>query len=74
MKIVLYLDELLYIMNKLFGLDFKNIIQKEQKFIANNLKMKKGVIKNISLLENIFTFICMYKCKSTFIYGMKTLL
>ena len=41
-------------MNKHFGFDYKDLLQKEKIFIADNIEIPKGIAKNKTLLENIF--------------------
>ena len=57
-------------MNIFFGFDFREIPQKEQKYIANNIEMKEGIAKNTALLENIFAlFVCVNAKVPLFIVG-----
>ena len=50
--------------------NFEQIPQKEQEYIADNIKMKEGIAKNKALLENIFTlFSCVNAKVPLFIVG-----
>ena len=57
-------------MNKLFGDNFVEIPEHEQRFIAENIEMKEGIAKNRALLENLFTiFACVNAKIPLFIVG-----
>ena len=54
----------------IFGSDFEAIPKTEQKYIADNIKMKEGIAKNKALLENLFTiFSCVNAKVPLFIVG-----
>ena len=66
----IYRKEFSDIMEKIFGFNFTKIPQKEQKFILDNIDLKKGIAKNRALLENIFTlFVCVNAKVPLFIVG-----
>ena len=57
-------------MTKYFKFDFEEMPKKEQKFIAENITMKKGIAKNTALLENLFAlFSCINSKIPLFIVG-----
>ena len=65
-----YREEFTLEMNKIFGCDFEEIPQREQKYIVNNIEMKEGIAKNRALLENIFSlFVCINAKVPLFIVG-----
>jgi len=66
----IYREELSKKLSKHFGFNFEEIPKKEQMFIANNIKMRKGIAKNKALLENLFTlFSCVNAKVPLFIVG-----
>jgi len=66
----IFRNEFSLIMNKIFGFNFTEIPQKEQKFVLDNIDLKKGIAKNRALLENIFTlFVCVNSKVPLFIVG-----
>ena len=69
-------EEFSKIMSKVFqnnnydDFDFENIPNREQKYIADNIEMEKGIAKNKALLNNIFTlFVCVNSKIPLFIVG-----
>ena len=57
-------------MSKLFGDNFIEIPEKEQRYIAENIEVKPGIAKNRALLENLFTlFACINAKVPLFIVG-----
>ena len=65
-----YRKELADKMNVLFGDNFIEIPEREQKFITKNIEMKIGIAKNRALLENLFTlFTCVNAKVPLFIVG-----
>ena len=57
-------------MNSIFGDEFLEIAKHEQQYIAKNLEIKKGIIKNRIFLENIFAlFSCINAKIPLFIVG-----
>ena len=63
-------DEFANKMNKHFGFNFREMPNKEQIYIANNIEMKEGIAKNRALLENLFTlFVCVNSKVPLFIVG-----
>ena len=62
--------ELALKMNRLFGDNFVEVPEREQKYIAKNIEMKIGIAKNRALLENLFTlFACVNAKVPLFIVG-----
>ena len=69
-------EEFSKIMNKIFennnyaDFDFENIPNREQRYIADNIEMEKGIAKNKALLDNLFTlFVCVNSKVPLFIVG-----
>jgi len=65
------MNELLKKFDKFFeNIDFLYLPKKEELFIANNLKLSKGIVKNRTLITNLFSiFVSIYNKEPIFIIG-----
>ena len=65
-----YRKELGNKMSNIFSMNFETMPLREEKYIADNIDMEKGIAKNSALLENLFAlFVCVNSKIPLFIVG-----